>query len=114
LGELGGPTTQEGIFYQNSVAALALLDLLEADPQPPKDRVVEVRVEAPEDVDDVVIRYADDHVQYQNVKTTVKPGTDAWARLWSSMYAQFCSQIFNTDDEREHKNPGDTGKSDRG
>jgi hypothetical protein len=99
LSELGGPTTQEGIFYQNSVAALALLDLLEADPQPPRDRVVEVRVEAPEDVDDVVIRYADDHVQYQNVKTTVKPGTDAWTRLWSSMYAQFCSPSLSADDE---------------
>jgi NACHT domain len=99
LSELGGATTQDGIFYQNSVAALALLDLLEADPQPPRDRVVEVRVEAPEDVDDVVIRYADDHVQYQNVKIIVKPGTDAWARLWSSMYAQFRSQTFQMEDE---------------
>ena len=99
MSELGGATTQDGIFYQNSVAALALLDLLEADPQPPRDRVVEVRVEAPEDVDDVVIRYADDHVQYQNVKITVKPGTDAWARLWSSMYAQFRSQSFQMEDE---------------
>jgi hypothetical protein len=99
LSELGGPTTQDGIFYQNSVAALALLDVLEADPQPPRDRVVEVRVEAPEDVDDVVIRYADDHVQYQNVKTSAKPGTDAWARLWSSLHAQFCAQSFKMDDE---------------
>lgn len=99
MSESGGPTTQDGIFYQNSVAALALLQLLELNPQPPRDRVVEVRLEAPEDVDDIVIRYADDHKQYQNVKTTVTPGTAAWSRLWESLYAQFSHREFRSEDE---------------
>jgi hypothetical protein len=99
LSELGGPTTQDGIFFQNSVAALALLELLELNPQPPRDRVVEVRLEAPEDVDDIVIRYADDHRQYQSVKTNVRPGTGAWCGLWNSVHAQFSNPELKADDE---------------
>ncbi|WP_198350874.1 NACHT domain-containing protein [Flavisphingomonas formosensis] len=86
--EAGGPTTQAGIFYQNSVAAIALADLLELRPQSPKERVVEVRVEAPENVDDIVIRYADGHHLFQSVKLNVQPGSDPWKRLWQSLEAQ--------------------------
>ena len=96
--EAGGPNTQAGIHYQNSVAALALADLLELVPLPPRDRVVEVRVEAPDDVDDIVIRYADGHRQFQNVKTSVTPGSDPWVALWNSLRAQFLQLDFGSED----------------
>lgn len=69
MAETGGATTQAGIFYQNSAAALNLADQLEPGAIPPRERVIEVRVEAPADVDDIVVRYADGHCQYLNVKT---------------------------------------------
>ncbi|MCP3476516.1 hypothetical protein NLM33_40615 [Bradyrhizobium sp. CCGUVB1N3] len=61
MAEPGGPTTQDGIFYQNTVAARFLADLLDLGRLPPRERVIEVRVEAPADVDDIVVRYADNH-----------------------------------------------------
>ena len=57
--EAGGPSTQAGIYYQNTVAALHLADLLELNPAPPRERVVSVRVESPTDIDDIVVDYAD-------------------------------------------------------
>ena len=96
--EAGGPTTQAGIFYQNSVAAVALADLLELGPQPPRERVVEVRVEAPEAIDDIVLRYADDHRLFQNVKLKVEPGSDAWQRMWKSLESQKGASDFRADD----------------
>jgi len=59
--ESGGPTTQSGIFYQNTVAARALVGLLDLSPLPQHERIVEVRVEAPAHIDDVVVGYADGH-----------------------------------------------------
>lgn len=96
--EAGGATTQAGIFYQNSVAAVALADLLELSPQSPRERVVEVRVEAPEAIDDIVIRYADDHRLFQSVKLKVEPGSDAWQRMWKNLESQSGGRDFRTDD----------------
>lgn len=96
--EAGGPTTQAGIFYQNTVAALALADLLDLGPQSPRERVIEVRVEAPEAVDDIVIRYADDHRLFQNVKLKVDPGSDAWQRMWKSLESQLGADEFRSGD----------------
>ena len=48
--ERGGPTTQSGILYQNSIAALYLGRLCDATQRPASDFVQSVRVEAPEDV----------------------------------------------------------------
>jgi hypothetical protein len=45
--ERGGPTTQAGIRYQNSVAALYLGDLLRWDIPHPAKRAREIRLEAP-------------------------------------------------------------------
>ncbi|WP_156026224.1 NACHT domain-containing protein [Xanthobacter sp. 91] len=96
--EAGGPTTQAGLFYQNSVAAVALADLLDLGPQSPRERVIEVRVEAPESVDDIVIRYADDHRLFQNVKLKVDPGSDAWQRMWKSLESQLGADEFRSGD----------------
>lgn len=96
--EAGGPTTQAGIFYQNTVSAMALADLLELAPLPPRERVVEVRVEAPEDVDDTVIRYADGHRQFQSIKLSVKEDGEPWTKLWASLEAQRTRPDFAPED----------------
>lgn len=45
--EQGGATNQAGIYYQNTLAARYLADLLDLSSLPPRERVVEVRLEAP-------------------------------------------------------------------
>jgi hypothetical protein len=61
MSERGGSTTQSGIYYQNSISALYLGKLIDPAELLPRNRVVSVRVEAPEKVDDTVIVYADGH-----------------------------------------------------
>lgn len=96
--EAGGTATQAGIFYQNSVAALALADLLDLDQRIARERVVEVRLEAPEDVDDIVIYFADGHREFQNVKLSIHVGNSAWPGIWCSLSAQLRSTIFGNSD----------------
>ena len=92
--EAGGPAAQAGIFYQNSVAALALADLLDLDQRIARERAVEVRLEAPEDVDDIVIRFADEHREFQSVKLKVRTGSSTWPGIWRSLSAQHGSKTF--------------------
>lgn len=87
--EAGGTAAQAGIIYQNSVAALALADLLDLDQRIARERAVEVRLEAPEDVDDIVIRFADEHRKFQNVKLTIQAGNSAWSGIWRSLNPKF-------------------------
>jgi hypothetical protein len=98
LSERGGPTTQEGIYYQNTVAARYLVDLLDLSPLPPRERVIEVRVEAPSDVDDIVVRYADGHRDWVQVKTRIKPSADPWTGLWADLAAQRSATEFGSED----------------
>lgn len=72
--ELGGPASQAGITYQNQIAALYLGDLLQWE-QDGRDRVVQVRVEAPAKVDDIVVRYADGHSRWLQAKLQLVPRT---------------------------------------
>lgn len=101
MAEAGGPAAQAGIFYQNSVAALALADLLDLDPQIPRERATEVRLEAPEDVDDIVIRFADEHRSFQNVKLRIRIGNSMWRGIWRSLSAQHGSTTFGSHDQLE-------------
>lgn len=97
--EGGGAATQAGIYYQNSVAALALADLLDLDRRVAREHVVEVRLEAPGHVDDIVLRFADGHREFQNVKLRVKLGSSAWAGIWQSLAAQQQGSNFGADDK---------------
>ena len=97
--EAGGTATQAGIFYQNSVAAMALAELLDLDPRIPRERATEVRLEAPEDVDDIVIRFADEHRRFQNVKLSIRVGSSAWSGIWRSLSAQHGSTMFSSHDQ---------------
>jgi len=96
--ELGVPTTQAGIYYQNTVAARALADLLDLSPSPPRERVVEVRVEAPSDVDDLVLRHADGHSAFIQVKLRLRRSGPAWAALWTDMAKQVQRSEFRAND----------------
>ena len=97
--EQGGASTQAGIYYQNSVAALALLELLDLAPGAARERVVDVRVEAPSHVDDIVVRFADGHIQYWNVKLSISQSGTAWDNLWNSLRDQRSSEEFSTHDK---------------
>jgi hypothetical protein len=88
MAETGGTTTQSGIYYQNSVAALFLGRLVDSRSRPPEDRVIEVRVEAPVHVDDIVARYADGGRSYIQVKENLDFSSAAWRKLWTDFVQQ--------------------------
>lgn len=96
--ERGGPTTQAGIHYQNSVAALCLGDLLLWDVVNPAERVVEVGLEAPADVDDIVVRHADGHRNWIQVKLDLEPRCNAWEKLWTDLAQQRDHDLFGVED----------------
>ena len=89
MAESGGPTTQSGIYYQNSIAALYLGALLDIRaPVNGHSRVVSVRVEAPEDIDDIVVSYSNGSVLYIQAKEQLALQGDAWVKFWSSTRKQ--------------------------
>jgi hypothetical protein len=98
--EAGGTTTQSGILYQNSVAALFLGRLCDAAPRPDRERVMRVRVEAPAHVDDTVVTFADKHDLYIQSKENVRVGDDAWKKLWRDFAKQFHQPGFQRSRDR--------------
>lgn len=96
--ELGGTTTQSGIYYQNSLAALRLGRLCDMQTRPTRERIVEVRVEAPEAVDDIVVTYADHHHDWMQAKENLSKSDKAWKKLWSDFELQRWSSSFRSDD----------------
>ena len=98
MAEQGGPSVQSGILYQNSIAALLLGRLCDMHRRPARERVVEVRVEAPSDVDDIVVRYADGHRDWIQAKENLRRGTGPWKRLWADFEAQRWSEGFKDED----------------
>lgn len=96
--EAGGATTQAGIFYQNSVAALQLAELLELRNVPARERVVGVRVEAPGDVDDIVVDFADGHRHFISAKLLLRTGGKSWDNLWADLQAEVAATTTRADD----------------
>jgi hypothetical protein len=89
--ELGGTTTQSGILYQNSVAALYLGRLIDSRAHPPSERVAEVRVEAPEHVDDIVLRHGNGSRTFIQAKENLATRGDPWIVLWKDFASQLKS-----------------------
>src|SRR2546423_15499779 len=100
MSERGGSTTQSGIFYQNSVAALYLGRLCDVTPRVDSERVVKVRVEAPTDVDDIVVSFANGGSKYVQAKENIRDNEPAWATLWNDFEAQFNSSNFKRGKDR--------------
>lgn len=98
--ERGGPTTQSGILYQNSVAALYMGRLCDVAPRPNAERVTKVRVEAPEDVDDTVVTFADNHRAYIQAKENIRRYDKPWNKLWRDLDAQFQREDFQRGKDR--------------
>jgi hypothetical protein len=94
VAEAGGPTTQSGILYQNSIAALYLGRMIDPASRSKHDRVLEVRVEAPTDVDDIAVTFADGHVAYIQAKENVEPRGEVLVKLSKSLEAQSESPNF--------------------
>lgn len=89
--ERGGPATQAGIVYQNTVAALFMGRMLDLRQRPVHERVVHVRLEAPAHVDDIVVRMADGHRKFIQAKLKIAKGTPNWKRLWHCFDQQLAS-----------------------
>lgn len=92
--ELGGPTAQSGILYQNSIAALFLGRLLDATPRPENERVIHVRVETLDNVDDIVLTFADNHKTFIQAKEDISAGDNVWKKMWADIENQFTSNRF--------------------
>jgi len=92
--EPGGPTTQSGILYQNSIAVLYLGRMLDRAERPKSDRVIGVRVEAPTEVDDVVVVFEDSHTAYVQAKESIEPRGEVWEKMWKHLEAQLNSPEF--------------------
>lgn len=88
MAEAGGTSTPSGIWYQNSVAALHMGRMLDTRARPIGDRVLSVGVEAPDHVDDIVVRYADGATRFIQAKLTLRQGDAAWDGLWQAMARQ--------------------------
>ena len=86
--ESGGPTTQSGIYFQNSLAALYLGRLCDPRPMPYSERIISVRIEAPEYVDDIVATFADNSRLLIQAKEALATSGDAWNKLWSAVRRQ--------------------------
>ena len=87
MAESGGTTTQSGIYYQNSIAALYLGKLVHSS-RTSEETVESVRVEAPEAVDDVVVTYSNGKKEYIQAKERLNSSSEEWKKLWSSFKTQ--------------------------
>jgi hypothetical protein len=100
LTEAGGPVTQAGIRYQDQVAALYLGRMIDPRERPRHDEPVEVRIEAPQDVDDFIVRFADGSRRFFQVKLSLDAAGPAWKALWPSFRRQLDAD-FTLDDRLE-------------
>jgi hypothetical protein len=98
--ETGGPTTQSGILYQNSIAALYLGRLLDLRPVPAGKRVSAVRLEAPEQIDDIVIGYSNGSRLLIQAKESVSASGAPWKKFWSNLHAQLTIPETRQDEYR--------------
>jgi len=100
MSERGGPTTQSGIFYQNSIAALYLGRLCDQVERSPAQSVVRVRVEAPTAVDDTVVTFEDGHKTFIQAKENIRVGEEAWQKIWSDFARQLNDAEFQQGKDR--------------
>jgi hypothetical protein len=95
----GGPTAQDGIYFQNSITALRLAHMLTREEfadayGEPLGHIVRVRAEASTEVDDTVVEFSSGRTEYIQAKIDIAQSGDAWEKLWEHFYKQYHSSIF--------------------
>lgn len=93
--EQGGTTTQSGISYQNLYAALRIAEMLSGQDLPATSKITGVRVEAPVNVDDVVVTYEDGHRDYVQAKENLSASGEIWRKIWSQFLQQYEKPDFD-------------------
>ena len=95
--EIGGPTAQAGIRYQDRVAALYLGRMLDPRKRPSRDRPVEVRVETSDAVDDLFVRFDDGSRHFFQIKLALQRRGEAWESLWRALHRQLTVDLSRDD-----------------
>jgi hypothetical protein len=100
MAEVGGSTTQSGIYYQNTIAALYLGRMLDPRISDLTQQVTSVRSEAREYVDDIVVMYADSHRRFIQVKESIghTSTNKKWLKLWEDFEKQCWDAEFKNED----------------
>lgn len=93
--ERGGPTTQSGISYQNLYAAMRVAEMLSGQDLPATSKIIGVRVEAPESVDDVVVTYEDGRRNYVQAKENLSTSGEKWVKIWRQFLQQYEKPDFD-------------------
>jgi hypothetical protein len=95
--EVGGPAAQAGIYFQNCITTLRLAEMLCQEQLPPisSGRIMSVRTEAPEEVDDTVVTWSGGRKEYIQAKCATSLTGKAWNKLWHHFYQQYDSSDFN-------------------
>lgn len=93
--EQGGTTTQSGISYQNLYAALRIAEMLSGQDLPATSKIAGVRVEAPVNVDDVVVTYEDGHRDYVQAKENLTASGEIWLKIWRQFLQQYEKPDFD-------------------
>jgi hypothetical protein len=98
--EPAGPANQSGVLYQNTIAALFLARMCDPGERPAAEHVVRVRVEAPTDVDDIVLQFADGHRCFIQAKESVTAKSAAWSEMWIAFAHQFTGADFKRGEDQ--------------
>jgi len=93
----GGPANQSGIYFQNTYAVLYLAKLLNPVATD-SNKVVSVRVEAPQEVDDIVVIFSNGQRLFIQAKLGLNPSGETWAKLWNDSVTQYKDVSFNPED----------------
>ena len=97
MSENGGPTTQSGTYFQNTVAAWFMAQMYhDATRGRSENRVVRVRCEAPTDVDDVVVTF-ERGIHYVQAKEALSASGKAWTGLWRHFWKQLDRMALERD-----------------
>ena len=98
--EGGGSTTQSGIYYQNTIAALYLGWMLDPRISDLSQQVKAVRSESREYVDDIVVMFADGHSRFIQAKENIAhtSGNKKWLKLWEDFEKQCWDAEFKNED----------------
>lgn len=96
--EAGGPANQAGIRYQNTITALYLGRMIDLRARRVGERIVRVRPEAPQPVDDANVWLADGARTFIQAKLSLQKDSASWDKLWVDVCAQSKNLLVQPND----------------